>query len=186
VPNTDTESETLFPETANLSLRYCIPPLNNCPLQPKIPLARTFHSCRNIHLGKFNYSLFYYEHYYFAIFELLTPSFTQGTAISLLCLFLFILFVDHLVTPSVNLDILRPIGGTRKRSWLRHYATSRKVAGSSPDEVDFFNLPNPSRRTIALGSTQPLTKMSTRNLSGSKGRPARKANKLTAICEPTV
>jgi hypothetical protein len=24
-------------------------------------------------------------------------------------------------------------------SWLRHYATSRKVAGSSPDEVDFFN-----------------------------------------------
>jgi hypothetical protein len=22
--------------------------------------------------------------------------------------------------------------------WLRHYATNRKVAGSSPDEVDFF------------------------------------------------
>jgi hypothetical protein len=30
-------------------------------------------------------------------------------------------------------------GGTLQRSWLRHYATSRKVAGSSPDEVDFFN-----------------------------------------------
>jgi hypothetical protein len=29
-------------------------------------------------------------------------------------------------------------GGTRQRSWLRHYATSRNVAGSSPDEVDFF------------------------------------------------
>jgi hypothetical protein len=29
-------------------------------------------------------------------------------------------------------------GGTRERSWLRHYATSRKVAGSSPDEVNFF------------------------------------------------
>jgi hypothetical protein len=28
---------------------------------------------------------------------------------------------------------------TRKRSWLRHYATSQKVAGSSPDEVDFIN-----------------------------------------------
>jgi hypothetical protein len=28
----------------------------------------------------------------------------------------------------------------------------------SPDEVDFFNLPNPSNRTMALGSTQPLTK----------------------------
>jgi hypothetical protein len=51
-------------------------------------------------------------------------------------------------------------------SWLRHYATSRKVAGSSPDEVDFCNLPDPSRRTAALGSTQRLTEMSTRNLPG--------------------
>jgi hypothetical protein len=30
-----------------------------------------------------------------------------------------------------------------------------------PDEVDFFNLPNPSSRTMALVSTQPLTEMST-------------------------
>jgi hypothetical protein len=35
-----------------------------------------------------------------------------------------------------------------------------------PDEVNFFNLPNPSSRTMALGSTQPLTEMSTRNLPG--------------------
>jgi hypothetical protein len=28
----------------------------------------------------------------------------------------------------------------------------------------FFNLPNPSSRTMALGSTQPLREMSTRNL----------------------
>jgi hypothetical protein len=39
-------------------------------------------------------------------------------------------------------------------------------AGSSPDEVDFFNLPNPSSRTMVLGSTQPLTEMSTRNHPG--------------------
>jgi hypothetical protein len=39
-----------------------------------------------------------------------------------------------------------------------------------PDEVDFFNLPNPYSRTMALGSTQPLTEMSTRNLPGGKGR----------------
>jgi hypothetical protein len=38
------------------------------------------------------------------------------------------------------------------------------VAGSSPDEVDFLNLRNPSDRTTALESTQPLTEMSTRNL----------------------
>jgi hypothetical protein len=37
-------------------------------------------------------------------------------------------------------------------------------AGSSPDEVDFFNLHNPSSRTVALGSTQPLTEMSTRHI----------------------
>jgi hypothetical protein len=36
---------------------------------------------------------------------------------------------------------------------------------------------------MALGSTQPLTEMSTRNFPGGKGRPARKAD-LTAICKP--
>jgi hypothetical protein len=39
---------------------------------------------------------------------------------------------------------------------------------------------------MALGSTQPLTKMSTRNLPGGKGRPARKDDNLTAICELIV
>jgi hypothetical protein len=39
---------------------------------------------------------------------------------------------------------------------------------------------------MALGSTQPLTEMSTRNLRGGKGRPARKADNLTAICEPII
>jgi hypothetical protein len=39
---------------------------------------------------------------------------------------------------------------------------------------------------MALGLTQPLTEMSTRNLLGGKGRPARKADNLTAICEPSV
>jgi hypothetical protein len=48
----------------------------------------------------------------------------------------------------------------------------------------FFNWPNPSSRTIVLGSTQHLTEMSTRNLPGGKGRPARKADNLTAFCEP--
>jgi hypothetical protein len=38
-------------------------------------------------------------------------------------------------------------------------------------------------RTMALGSTQPLTEMSTRNLLRGKWRPARKADNLTAICE---
>jgi hypothetical protein len=64
-------------------------------------------------------------------------------------------------------------------------------AGSSPvripDEVDFFfNLPNSSRRTTALGSTQPLTEMSTWNRPGGKKRPARRADNLAAIYEPNV
>jgi hypothetical protein len=39
---------------------------------------------------------------------------------------------------------------------------------------------------MGLGSTQPLTEMSTRNLPVGKGWLARKADNLTAICEPTV
>jgi hypothetical protein len=50
----------------------------------------------------------------------------------------------------------------------------------------FFNLLNHSSRTMALESTQSLTEMSTRNIPGGKGRPARKADNLTAICEPIV
>jgi hypothetical protein len=39
---------------------------------------------------------------------------------------------------------------------------------------------------MALGSTQPLAEMSTRNLPVGKARPVRKADNLTAICEPIV
>jgi hypothetical protein len=63
-------------------------------------------------------------------------------------------------------------------------------SGSSPvrvpDEVDFFNLHNPSSRTMARGSTQSLAEMSTTNLPGCKKRPARRADNLAAICEPNA
>jgi hypothetical protein len=39
---------------------------------------------------------------------------------------------------------------------------------------------------MTLGSTQPLTEMSTRNLPEGKLRPAREADNLNAICEPIV
>jgi hypothetical protein len=55
-----------------------------------------------------------------------------------------------------------------------------------PDEVDFFNLPNSSSRTMALGSTQPLTEMSTTNFPGGKKWPARRADNLATICELNV
>jgi hypothetical protein len=70
-----------------------------------------------------------------------------------------------------------------------HYATSRKVAGSSPDEVNFFSvdliLP---AAFMALGSTQPLTEMSTRNLpEGGRVKGGRRV-RLTTLppSEPIV
>jgi hypothetical protein len=48
-----------------------------------------------------------------------------------------------------------------------------------------FNYRNPSILTLILSLIKPLTEMSIRNLpGGNKARPARKADNLTAICEP--
>jgi hypothetical protein len=55
-----------------------------------------------------------------------------------------------------------------------------------PDEMDIFNLSNNSRRTMALGSSQPLTEMSARNLPGGNKRQAHRADNFAAICEPNV
>jgi hypothetical protein len=52
-----------------------------------------------------------------------------------------------------------------------------------PIVIGFFEWPNPSSRTMTLGSTQPLTEMSIRNLPGGKER---KADNLTAICEQNI
>jgi hypothetical protein len=56
--------------------------------------------------------------------------------------------------------------GTQWHSWLRHRATSRKVAVSIPEGVtEIFHRLNPSGHTMALGSTQPLTEISTSGIS---------------------
>jgi len=56
--------------------------------------------------------------------------------------------------------------GTAVAQWLRCCATNRKVTGSIPDGViAIFLWHNPSDRTMELGSTQALTKMSTRSNS---------------------
>jgi hypothetical protein len=55
-------------------------------------------------------------------------------------------------------------------SWLRHYATSQKVAGSiAAVVIGFLNWPNRSSRSMALGLTQPVIEMSTRNLQRTVG-----------------
>jgi hypothetical protein len=56
--------------------------------------------------------------------------------------------------------------GTAVAQWLRFCTTHRKVAGSIPDGViGFFRWHNSSDHTMALGSTQSLTEMSTRSIS---------------------
>jgi membrane-bound lytic murein transglycosylase B len=61
---------------------------------------------------------------------------------------------------------LHVVMGTAVAQWLRHCATNQKVAGSIPDGVmEIFIDINPSDRTMALGSTQPLTEISTGSIS---------------------
>jgi hypothetical protein len=56
--------------------------------------------------------------------------------------------------------------GTAVAQWLRYCAKNHKVADSIPDGVmELFIDINPSDRTMALGSTQHLTEISTRSIS---------------------
>jgi hypothetical protein len=56
--------------------------------------------------------------------------------------------------------------------------------GSDPDDaVGVFRRRNPSNRTMSLGLTELFREINTRNLPGGQGRPVRKADCLTDICE---
>jgi hypothetical protein len=70
--------------------------------------------------------------------------------------------IAYLLTFTYLLNYL----GTAVAQWVMYCATNRKVAGSIPDGViGVFHRHSPSDRTMALGSTQPLTEMSTRSIS---------------------
>ena len=73
--------------------------------------------------------------------------------------------------PFVFFKSYRHWWGTRWRGWLKHCATSRKVAVSIPvGVIGVFHWHNPSGRTMALGSTQPLNRNEYQKLFlGSKG-----------------
>jgi hypothetical protein len=73
-------------------------------------------------------------------------------------------------------------GGTWWRSWLRHCATSQKDAGLIPNVViGIFHWHNPSGRTVAQRSTQPLREMSNMNISWGVKRSVRTADNLTTF-----
>ena len=67
---------------------------------------------------------------------------------------------------------------------MKHCAANRQAKSSIPDgTIEIFNCLNPSGRTVALGSTQPATEMSTRNVLRGLRRPVRRAdNPSTFIC----
>ena len=70
------------------------------------------------------------------------------------------------ITVLINCVTLQNCWSTRWRSWSKHCATIRKVAGSISDYVvGIFHRHNPFSRTMALGLTQPLTEKITRNIS---------------------
>jgi hypothetical protein len=87
------------------------------------------------------------------------------------------------VMPSAEIFAVYP--ENRTNTWVKckllHVAGNIYIVGArgsvvclgtvlQADEVIvFFNSPNPSSRTMALESTQPLTEKSTRNLPGVKG-----------------
>ena len=89
----------------------------------------------------------------------------------------------YIYTDFVYITPTRHIRGTRWHSWFRHYATSQKLTGSIPNGVlEIFYWHNPSGLTMALGLTQPLTEMSTRNISwGLKAASACGWHNLTAF-----
>jgi hypothetical protein len=66
------------------------------------------------------------------------------------------------------------IRGKRCRSWLRHCTTNPKVIG-------IFHWHSSYGRTMALELTQPLTEVSTRNISWGWRRPVRRADNLTTF-----
>jgi hypothetical protein len=74
-------------------------------------------------------------------------------------------------------------------AWLKHCATSRKVPGSSLDEViDFFfsvDLILPTALGLGVYSASNRNEYQKMFLA-SKARPARKSDNLIAICKPTV
>jgi hypothetical protein len=55
------------------------------------------------------------------------------------------------------------------------------IGNQTHDLPAFSIVPNPSSRTIALGLTQPLTEVSTRDLPGDDGRCVRLTTSLPSV-----
>jgi hypothetical protein len=78
-------------------------------------------------------------------------------------------FLPSIISPVLHLFVYNwhyRMWWTAVAPWLRRCATNQKATDSIPDNViGIFHWHNPSDRTMALGSTQPLTEMSARRIS---------------------
>ena len=100
----------------------------------------------------------------------MSMNYTRGSQISFAQGTVFLSASNH---STVNFYVSNTTGqfetctcGTAVAQWLRCCTTNRKVAGLIPDGViGILHWHNPSDRTMALGSTQALTEMSTRSIS---------------------
>ena len=110
------------------------------------------------------------------------------TVSSSLCRDPTIIFLPHHHC-SIILNVLtlvwygRSVSQPLYQDTLRHCATSQKVSGSIPDVGNgIFQCLNPSDRTMALWSTDPLREMNTRNFLGEGERwSMRRAHNLTTF-----
>ena len=88
----------------------------------------------------------------------------------------------RLILCNSYLSTTSPCLGTTVAQWLRRCATNQMVAVSIPAGViGIFHWHNPSDRTMALVSTQPLTEMAPGVFPGGKKRPVLKADNLITI-----
>ena len=86
---------------------------------------------------------------------------TQCLNVTLMLIHNLFSLITQFLTFQVILTEVHSLEATAVAQWLRCCATNRKVAGSIPDGVTgIFHWHNPSDRTMALGSTQPLIEMS--------------------------
>jgi hypothetical protein len=94
----------------------------------------------------------------------------------------------HICKPLVSMCICIPPYGVHSsiEGWGTMLKAGRSWVRFPMRYLDFINLPNPSSHTMALGSTHPLTEMSTRHLPGCNGWLAHKADNLTAVFEPII
>jgi hypothetical protein len=112
-----------------------------------------------------------------------------------------LLLMTLLLPPPVNLHLPQfdPLNDLQRYFWWVLLCNVLFICIKSFSELFHFQklknpqssifplkISTPSSCTMALGSTQPLTEMSTRNLPGGKGWPACGSDNLTFICEPIV